>query len=176
MARGNSVPRTLAVLAATLTAALAGGVLAGCGVATPDPPGPVLVTLAPTPTTTSSGTTTSTPPPTATPATSSTQAAPATRSAAPRTASTAKTTNTSDDDGLAIWCGVFWLPHGGDDDNGNGDNGNGDNGNWNGCAHGPLTDIGAPAGAVARCEDGTYSFSRIRKAVCAGHGGVAEWE
>jgi hypothetical protein len=34
---------------------------------------------------------------------------------------------------------------------------------------------GAPAGATARCEDGTYSFSESRSGTCSSHGGVAEW-
>lgn len=33
----------------------------------------------------------------------------------------------------------------------------------------------SPAGASARCKDGTYSFSRNRRGTCSGHGGVAEW-
>jgi Protein of unknown function (DUF3761) len=33
----------------------------------------------------------------------------------------------------------------------------------------------APAGATARCEDGTYSFSEHRSGTCSHHGGVAEW-
>jgi hypothetical protein len=32
-----------------------------------------------------------------------------------------------------------------------------------------------PAGATARCEDGTYSFSEHRSGTCSYHGGVAEW-
>jgi Protein of unknown function (DUF3761)/Bacterial SH3 domain len=32
-----------------------------------------------------------------------------------------------------------------------------------------------PAGASARCSDGTYSFSRSRRGTCSHHGGVAEW-
>jgi hypothetical protein len=32
-----------------------------------------------------------------------------------------------------------------------------------------------PAGATARCEDGTYSFSESRSGTCSHHGGVAEW-
>jgi hypothetical protein len=32
-----------------------------------------------------------------------------------------------------------------------------------------------PAGASARCRDGTYSFSRHRGGTCSHHGGVAEW-
>ena len=33
----------------------------------------------------------------------------------------------------------------------------------------------APAGASARCRDGSYSFSRNRRGTCSHHGGVAEW-
>lgn len=33
----------------------------------------------------------------------------------------------------------------------------------------------APAGATARCRDGTYSFSRSRRGTCSHHGGVAKW-
>jgi hypothetical protein len=33
----------------------------------------------------------------------------------------------------------------------------------------------APAGATARCKDGTYSFVRRRAAACARHGGIARW-
>jgi len=32
-----------------------------------------------------------------------------------------------------------------------------------------------PAGATARCRDGTFSFSRSRSGTCSHHGGVAEW-
>ena len=32
-----------------------------------------------------------------------------------------------------------------------------------------------PAGATARCRDGTYSFSRSRRGTCSHHGGVADW-
>jgi len=32
-----------------------------------------------------------------------------------------------------------------------------------------------PAGATARCADGTYSFSEHRQGTCSHHGGVAEW-
>ena len=33
----------------------------------------------------------------------------------------------------------------------------------------------APAGATARCRDGTYSFSQHRSGTCSHHGGVATW-
>ena len=32
-----------------------------------------------------------------------------------------------------------------------------------------------PAGASARCRDGTYSFSQSRRGTCSYHGGVAQW-
>ena len=32
-----------------------------------------------------------------------------------------------------------------------------------------------PAGATARCRDGTYSFSQSRRGTCSHHGGVATW-
>jgi len=34
---------------------------------------------------------------------------------------------------------------------------------------------GAPAGAIAKCSDGTYSQSKQGEGACAHHGGVAEW-
>lgn len=33
----------------------------------------------------------------------------------------------------------------------------------------------APAGATAKCGDGTFSFSKHRSGTCSRHGGVAEW-
>jgi hypothetical protein len=32
-----------------------------------------------------------------------------------------------------------------------------------------------PAGASAKCRDGTYSFSQHRRGTCSHHGGVAVW-
>jgi len=32
-----------------------------------------------------------------------------------------------------------------------------------------------PAGASARCGDGTYSFSQNRRGTCSHHGGVSGW-
>lgn len=34
----------------------------------------------------------------------------------------------------------------------------------------------APAGASAKCGDGSYSFSQSHRGTCSRHGGVAEWE
>lgn len=39
----------------------------------------------------------------------------------------------------------------------------------------PVRSSTAPAGATARCRDGTYSFSQSRRGTCSHHGGVAEW-
>jgi hypothetical protein len=39
----------------------------------------------------------------------------------------------------------------------------------------PETVPTAPAGATAKCEDGTYSMSESRSGTCSHHGGVAEW-
>ena len=33
----------------------------------------------------------------------------------------------------------------------------------------------APAGASAKCRDGTFSFSQHRRGACSHHGGVAGW-
>ena len=43
--------------------------------------------------------------------------------------------------------------------------------------HSPAysNDGDVPAGASARCKDGTYSFSQNRRGTCSGHGGVASW-
>ncbi len=39
----------------------------------------------------------------------------------------------------------------------------------------PYTAPSAPAGATAKCRDGTYSFSQHRSGTCSHHGGVAQW-
>jgi hypothetical protein len=36
-------------------------------------------------------------------------------------------------------------------------------------------DNSVPAGATARCRDGSYSFSQHRSGTCSHHGGVANW-
>jgi hypothetical protein len=43
--------------------------------------------------------------------------------------------------------------------------------------HSPAhTDTSAvPAGASARCRDGSFSFSAHRRGTCSHHGGVARW-
>lgn len=39
----------------------------------------------------------------------------------------------------------------------------------------PYSAPSVPAGATARCVDGTYSFSQHRSGTCSHHGGVSEW-
>jgi hypothetical protein len=39
----------------------------------------------------------------------------------------------------------------------------------------PTSYNSQPAGATARCGDGTYSFSQNHSGTCSHHGGVAEW-
>jgi len=39
----------------------------------------------------------------------------------------------------------------------------------------PEVSTEAPAGATAKCQDGTWSFSQSRRGTCSSHGGVAEW-
>lgn len=41
--------------------------------------------------------------------------------------------------------------------------------------HSPAYSDSVPAGATARCGDGTYSFSQNRSGTCSHHGGVATW-
>jgi len=39
----------------------------------------------------------------------------------------------------------------------------------------PVHSNHIPAGASARCRDGTYSFSEHHSGTCSHHGGVATW-
>lgn len=43
--------------------------------------------------------------------------------------------------------------------------------------HSPARSINdqVPNGAVAKCRDGTYSFSQHRRGTCSRHGGVGIW-
>jgi hypothetical protein len=43
------------------------------------------------------------------------------------------------------------------------------------CVPRPVRADRPPAGASARCRDGTYSFSQSRRGTCSHHGGVALW-
>ena len=43
------------------------------------------------------------------------------------------------------------------------------------CVHRPERAARPPAGATARCRDGTYSFSLHHQGTCSHHGGVAAW-
>lgn len=43
--------------------------------------------------------------------------------------------------------------------------------------HAPAKSVSdkIPAGASAKCRDGSYSFSQSRRGTCSHHGGVATW-
>lgn len=41
--------------------------------------------------------------------------------------------------------------------------------------HRPVRAVHAPAGATARCRDGSWSFSLHHRGTCSHHGGVAVW-
>lgn len=43
--------------------------------------------------------------------------------------------------------------------------------------HAPAKSVdgGVPAGASAKCRDGSYSFSKHHSGTCSHHGGVASW-
>lgn len=41
--------------------------------------------------------------------------------------------------------------------------------------HSPAYSNSKPAGATAKCGDGTYSFSQSRRGTCSHHGGVSVW-
>ena len=41
--------------------------------------------------------------------------------------------------------------------------------------HRPMRANQAPAGATAKCSDGTWSFSENHRGTCSHHGGVASW-
>lgn len=44
------------------------------------------------------------------------------------------------------------------------------------CVSEPVTSETVPDGATARCNDGTYSFSRSRSGTCSQEGGVDVWD
>jgi hypothetical protein len=41
--------------------------------------------------------------------------------------------------------------------------------------HRPMHSNSRPAGASARCRDGSWSFSESHRGTCSWHGGVASW-
>ena len=41
--------------------------------------------------------------------------------------------------------------------------------------HSPMHTASRPAGATARCADGSWSFSRHHSGTCSHHGGVSGW-
>ena len=43
------------------------------------------------------------------------------------------------------------------------------------CVHSPQKAPSWPAGASAKCSDGTYSYSQHRSGTCSHHGGVMTW-
>ena len=43
------------------------------------------------------------------------------------------------------------------------------------CVRRPVEADRAPAGATAKCRDGSFSFSESRRGTCSWHGGVAQW-
>jgi hypothetical protein len=43
------------------------------------------------------------------------------------------------------------------------------------CVRRPTKAASAPAGATAKCRDGSYSFSEHASGTCSHHGGVARW-
>lgn len=43
------------------------------------------------------------------------------------------------------------------------------------CVQRPRRAKRPPAGATAKCRDGTYSFSLHHRGTCSHHGGVASW-
>jgi hypothetical protein len=139
---------------------LGGALLAGCG-AIDAPPASRLTTSTtpattssetPTPTSTSTTAPASTEAPAPVAATSTQVAAPATtKAAAPvTTKAAAKSATTS-------CTGDYYRNVDGN------------------CIHRPAAADSAPAGATARCNDGTYSFSAHRRGTCSSHQGVATW-
>jgi hypothetical protein len=159
--RGNR--RTPSAVGALIAAALGLAVLTGCEGGTQQPAAPVLSTAVPTTTTSTSTTTTVATTTTTTAATSTTTTAPvATAAPAPAPQPVQNTPAQP----APVHAPAPAPAACGSDSYVNVD------GN---CVHRPQQAPAAPAGATARCHDGTYSFSQHRSGTCSGHGGVAAW-
>ncbi|MEU6481710.1 DUF3761 domain-containing protein [Streptomyces sp. NPDC047017] len=61
------------------------------------------------------------------------------------------------------------------DDSGSSNSSSGSSGDDSGSSSSSGGEQQAPAGATARCSDGTYSYSAHRRGTCSHHGGVAVW-
>lgn len=165
-ATGNriGVRRMKRVAGALGALALGAAVMTGCTPSAASPGGSVVITptssefvAAPTYPTSTAETTTSATTPEATPAPAAAAAsapvAPAkktTKAAVPKTTQAAPP--------AAATCGGDYYVN--------------SSGN---CVERPVAAPTAPAGATAKCKDGTYSFSQHRSGTCSGHGGVAQW-
>jgi hypothetical protein len=162
--RGTRPRHLVAVVGAVLLGAAA---LGGCQPGTAVPATPTMsaavVPLPPAPSTSAEPATATTvttiAPPTAVPPLPTTHAAPAATHAAPAPHATVRTTapvQRANPGGSACGPDTYRNVDGR-------------------CVHRPVQAPGPPAGASARCRDGSYSFSQHRSGTCSGHGGVAQW-
>ncbi|HEX4722697.1 MAG TPA: DUF3761 domain-containing protein [Pseudonocardiaceae bacterium] len=152
--------RPLAVVHLFAAALIGGAVLAGCATPTDTP------TISPA----TNQFDTSTAPVTSAPA-AATQIAPAT-TAEQAPAPQAPVQQAPVQQAPVVQPPVVQAPPANDDADCGGDyyiNSDGD------CVHRPEQAPSAPTGATAKCNDGSYSFSKHRSGTCSSHGGVADW-